>query len=299
LADAGQWRAPHDGCMSDSHFSSMVRWWAIVVAGAAAALLFAWLGRLAGVPLAMLLAIGAGAGALAWLIVLVAVPWNLYFAARRVVAAMAVSRERGITVRPAQAAEAGRIARRMLWFALGGHIGTAVVTVVITYFSHATVGYYFGAFYLLSATVRPAVAYFAHLRERITALTRQSTYPREDVISLKAKVDFVAGALKELQAELRQAQRGAADDLRRAESVLAGDIAHAKQLLTADLSRLQDAQAADRAAARSRDDHLGHRIDQMVRRIDETLDGISDHQELLTGIRALARMIRQDGPSLA
>src|SRR5450755_1125395 len=68
LADAGQWRAPHDGCMSDSHFSSMVRWWAIVVAGAAAALLFAWLGRLAGVPLAMLLAIGAGAGALAWLI---------------------------------------------------------------------------------------------------------------------------------------------------------------------------------------------------------------------------------------
>ena len=285
--------------MSDSRFGSTVRLWAFVVAGAAAALLFAWLGRLAGVALSTLLSIGAGAAALAWLIVLVAVPWNLFFAARRVVAEMAVSRERGIPVPAAQSAEAGRIARRMLWFALGGHIGTAVVTVVITDFSHATLGYYFSAFYLLSATIRPAVAYFAHLRERITALRRESTYPREDVISLKVTVDFVANALENLQAELRTAQRGGADDLRRAESALAGDISHARQLLTADLARLQDAQAADRAAARSRDDQLGRRIDQMVRRIDETLDGISDHQELLTGIRALSRMFRAHGPGPA
>ncbi len=32
----------------------------------------------------------------------------------------------------------------------------------------------------------------------------------------------------------------------------------------------------------------------MVRRIEATLDGISDHQELLTGIRALVRMIKTD-----
>jgi len=53
-------------------------------------------------------------------------------------------------------------------------------------------------------------------------------------------------------------------------------------------------QAADRAAARSRDEDLGRRIDQMVRRIEATLDGISDHQELLAGLRALVRMVRSD-----
>ena len=270
----------------------------MVVAGAAAALLFAWLGRLAGVPLAALLSVGAGAVALAWLIVLVAVPWNLYFAANQVVVEMAVSRERGITVRAAQDAEARRIARRMLWFALGGHIGTAVVTAVITYFSGATVGYYFAGFYLLSTAARPAAAYFAHLRGRIAALTRESMYPREDVISLKAKADSVAGTLKELQAALRQAQDGVTNDLRRAESTLAADITHTRQVLTTDLARLQDTQAEDRAAARSRDDDLGRRIDQMVRRIEGTLDGISDHQELLTGVRALIRMIRSDGSGL-
>jgi hypothetical protein len=32
----------------------------------------------------------------------------------------------------------------------------------------------------------------------------------------------------------------------------------------------------------------------MVRNIEATLDGISDHQELLTGLRALVRMVRSD-----
>ena len=96
-------------------------------------------------------------------------------------------------------------------------------------------------------------------------------------------MDLAATAVDELREELR-----------RTGTTLAGDITHARQLLTADLARVQDAQAADRAAARTRDDDLARRIDQMVRRIEATLDGISDHQELLTGIRALVRMIKPD-----
>jgi hypothetical protein len=273
----------HDGRMSINAQRGPVIWWAMVLGGAAAALLFAWLGRLAGVPLSTLLSIGAGGVALAWLIVLVTVPWNLYFAARQVVADMAVSRERGITVRAAHEAEAGRLARRMLWFALGAHIGTAAVVVVVTLISGATAGYYFAGFYLLSTAIRPAAAYVTHVRERIKVLKRESTYPRDDVASLKQRVDLAAKAVDELR-----------EDLRRTGSNLAGDIAHTRQLLTADLARVQDAQAADRAAARTRDDDLARRIDQMVRRIEATLDGISDHQELLTGIRALVRMIKPD-----
>ena len=272
-----------DGLMSVNAPRGPVIWWAMVLGGAAAALLFAWLGRLAGVPLATLLAIGAGGVALAWLIVLVTVPWNLYFAAHQVVADLAVSRERGITVRAAQEAEAARLARRMRWLALGAHLGTAAVIAVITYFSGTTVGYYFAGFYLLSTAIRPAVAYVAHVRERIRVLTRESTYPRDDVVTLKHRVDRAAKAVDELR-----------DELHRTGSTLAGDIAHARQLLTTDLARVQDEQAADRTAARNRDDDLGRRIDQMVRRIEATLDGISDHQELLTGLRALVRMIKPD-----
>jgi hypothetical protein len=274
----------------NTRYSISLGWWVMVLAVAAAALLFAWLGRLAGVPLATAASIGVGGVALAWLIVLVTVPWNLYFSARRVVAEISVSRERGITVPPGHDAEAGRIARRMLWFALGAQLGTAAAAAVSAFISGAKVGYYFSGFFLLSTAIRPAAAYLAHVRERIGALARESTHPRDDVASLKRRVDLVAGSVRELHGELR----GVADELHRAESFLAGDITHARQLLTADLSRVQDAQAADRTATRSRDDDLGRRIDEMVRRIEATLDGISDHQELITGIRALVRMIKPD-----
>src|SRR5262245_5671981 len=284
--------------MSDVHRSSgVIKWWAIIVVGTAAALLIAWLAHIAKVSPRTILSIGAGAAALTWLILLVAVPWNLYFAARRVVAEMAVSRARGISIRAAAEAEAQRISRRMLWFALGSHVTTAAVAGVITYFSGATLGYYVTGAYLLSASIRPAAAYFAHLRERISALSRESRYPREDVVSLREKTAGLEIAVKTLEKELSESRSTLVYDLRQTDAKLADGIQHARQILTADLARLQDAQVADRDAARARDNELGRRIDTMIRRIDETLTGLGDQQELLAGLRALVRMVRAEHAS--
>jgi hypothetical protein len=265
-------------------------WWVLIVIGAGTALLIAWLARVVSVPLTTLLTVGAVIIALSWLIVLVTVPWNLYFAARRAAAEMAVSRERGIDVRAADDAEAARISGRMLRFALSAHLATAVAAAAIAYVSDSKAGYYVAAIFLLSTAFRPAGAYVAHVRERIMVLTRESTHPRDDVAALRQEAKELAQAVDELRADLQQGR----DDLRGSESALADSIAHARELLTADLSRLQDAQAADQIAARSRDDELSRRIDQMVRTIEATLDGISDHQELLAGLRALVRMVRSE-----
>ena len=264
--------------------------WFLVLVGAAVALLIAWLGHIVSVPVTTLLTVGAVIIALSWLIVLTTVPWNLYFAARRAAQEMAVSRERGIAVRPQYDEEAGRISRRMLWFALGAHLGTALAAAAIAFFSGNKVGYYIAGISLLSTAFRPAAAYFGHVRERIKVLTRESTHPRDDVATLRDRADMIQQSVHKLRLDLQDA----GVDLRRAESALADGIAHAREVLTADLNRLQDVQAADRAAARSRDEDLGRRIDQMVRRIEATLDGISDHQELLAGLRALVRMVRSD-----
>ena len=296
-ADAGLPTAPYGHLMSDANQPGAIRWLAAAVVGAAAALLLAWLDRLAGVPWRTVLSIGAGAVALIWLIVLVSVPWNLYFAARRVVAQIAVSRRRGILVKDEESAEARSIASRMLWFALGAHLVTAAAAAVISYFSGAALGYYFTGGYLLSAAIRPAVAYLGHLRERIGALSRESLHPREDVAELRAKVSALASTVKELSEQLPQADRALTDELRRAESRLTDDIGHARQALTADLARLQDAHAADQEAARARDENLARRVDQIARRISDTLDGLSDHAELQAGLRALVRMIRTDAGS--
>src|SRR5215472_17607513 len=111
--------------MSNSQGMSVVRWWATLAVGTAVAILITWLAHIAGVSLHTLLLIVAGGAALGWLIVLVSVPWNLYFAACAVIAQMRVSARRGIDVLDANDAEARRIARRMLWFALSGHVLTA------------------------------------------------------------------------------------------------------------------------------------------------------------------------------
>jgi hypothetical protein len=196
---------------------------------------------------------------------------------------MVVSGERGISVREADGAEAAQIARRMLRFALGAHAATAIAAALIAYLTGDAAGYYVAAVFVAATGVRPAAEYLAHIRTRIGALTLESTYPRDDVATLTERVDL-------LERKLRATRAG----LHRAESALGDDLSHAREVLTADLARLADAQADDRAAARSRHDELGRRIDAMVRRIEAALDGISDQEELLTGLRALVRMIRTD-----
>lgn len=264
--------------------------WILILTGAAVALLIAWLGHVVSVPVTTLLAVGAIVLSLSWLIVLATVPWNLYFGARRAAAEMIVSRERGIEVRPAYDEEAERISSRMLRFAIGAHVGTAVVAAAIAYFSGSKIGYYIAGIFLISTGFRPAAAYFAHVRERIKVLSRETTHPRDDVAALQEKMDTLEEDIEQLQAGLGHVS----DDLRRTEAALADSIAHARQLLTTDLNRLQDALMASQESARSRSDDLDRKIDLMIRRIEATLDGISDHQELLTGLRALVRMVRSD-----
>ena len=276
-------------CMNKNSTRVLIGW-GIVVAGTAVALLIAWAARVVRVTPVTLLTIGAVVIALTWLIVLVSMPWNLYFAARRAVQEAAVSRERGISVRPAIDAEARLISRRMLGLALGGHLGTAIAAAAIAYFSGSTAGYYIAGIFLLATAFRPAAAYLVHIRERIGALTRESTHPREDVVTIRAEVDGIKRSLGDLRTELRQA----AEALGRTEARLTDTIAHTRSLLVTDLDRLTQAQEADRAQARSRHDGLERQVDQMARRIEATLDGISDHGELMTGLRALVRIIRSE-----
>jgi molybdopterin converting factor small subunit len=264
-----------------------MKWWVVAVGAAGTVLLFAWLGRLAGVSPEVLWTVGAAFAALTWAAVLVTVPWNLYFGARRVVADQ---NRRDIEARPEQKEEARRIARGMLRFAIGGHLGTAAVAAAVAYVSGEVVGYYLAGFFLLSTLMRPASAYFAHLRQRIGALEREAAFPRDDVLTLKARVAALEGDLAALREQADERLMGVDDDLRRA----AADLTHLRTRLAEDLKRLESTQASDRAAARGGDDELRRTIDRMVRRVDATLDGVSDHQELLTGLRALVRMIRSE-----
>ncbi|MDP9845430.1 hypothetical protein [Streptosporangium lutulentum] len=237
-----------------------MKWWIFLVA-LVSTVAAAWLLIYADVPLSTILSLGLGAISLIWLILLLTLPWNLYFGARQVVHEIHVSRERGIEVPGAHETEALEIARRMRRFAVGGHLVSAAVLAVVTFFSGAVVGYYFVGFYLLSTFFRPAGAYFSHLRERVTTLMSEARHPRQDIVALVARVDDLATRTATLTESVEHLRRDA-------------------ETLGVEL--------------RVGDEDLDRRITAIARRFEDTVDGLTDNHEVISGLKAFLRLLRAD-----
>ncbi|AWS41781.1 hypothetical protein [Streptosporangium sp. 'caverna'] len=237
-----------------------MKWWVFLVA-LVTTVVAAWLLVYADVPLSTVLSLGLGAISLIWLILLLTLPWNLYFGARQVVHEIHVSRERGIEVPDAHEAEALEIAGRMRRFAVGGHLVSAALLAVITFFSGTEVGYYFAGFYLLSTFFRPAGAYFSHLHKRVTTLMSEARYPREDIVALVSRVERLTTEVTALTESAERLQR---------------DV----ETLHTDL--------------RVGDEDLDRRITGIARRFEDTVDGLTDNHEVISGLKAFLRLVRTD-----
>ncbi|WP_219469285.1 hypothetical protein [Nonomuraea rhizosphaerae] len=237
-----------------------MKWW-LLLASVIAALITAWLVLYAGVEPSTLVSLGVGGICLLWLLVILTVPWNLCFGARQVLYDIRISRELGIEVAQHREEEARRIARRMLALAITGHVASAAVITIVTYVSGASLGYWFAGFYLLATAFRPAGAYTSHLRDRIKALGREVRYPRLDVVELRDKVNDLDTFTDRLERDLKQ---------------LAEELAGARRGL--ELA----------------DHDLGRRLTLMTRRFDESLDGLSENEEVIRGLKAFVRLVKAD-----
>jgi hypothetical protein len=206
------------------------------------------------VPLAVLATAGAALLCLAWLLVIVVLPWNVYFQARHVLFEMQRSRGRGIAVSDTQHAEAQRVERRMLRVSIGMHVVSALLLALGAALLMQPLGYAFSALFLLSTLFRPGVEYYRYLRRRLADLLADVTYPRDDVHALVASVRAHTQSLESLK--------------------------HAHDALE------RDALARDQAQQR--------KLDAVARRFDETLDRLTDSRELVAGLRAFLKMVRED-----
>ncbi|MFE2870859.1 MULTISPECIES: hypothetical protein [unclassified Embleya] len=218
--------------------------------------------------LADLLSLGAGALCLFWLIMVLTVPWNLHFQARRLIREIAISRERGLAVPEAREPEARRIARRLLWGAIGAHVVSAAVIALITWISGGVVGYWFAGFYLLSTLFRPGQAYLEHLGQRLRSMLREVTHPREDVLALIDRVTTLERRVEGLDERT---------------TVLIETVALLKTTTGQDAERATEQfHAADR------------KIDALGRRFEDTISQLTDNREVISGIKAFLRLLRTE-----
>ncbi|MFJ8821512.1 hypothetical protein ACIREE_06975 [Streptomyces sp. NPDC102467] len=219
----------------------------------------------------VLLAVG-GAICLLWLVLLLTVPWNLYFRARSVVHEARVSREKGLAVPADRDAEAARIAAVMLRMAVGAHLVTGTATVCAAWATGRTAGYWIAGCYLLSTLLRPAGAYFGALRRRLTTLHGEVRFPRDDVAAVRVAVAAL--------------QKGAAVLEEKAEETYRV------------LGELRTSVDAVGLSAHQRADRVELHLEAVSREFESVVNRLTDNQEVITGLKAFLRLLRTDeGPA--
>lgn len=224
------------------------------------------------VPLPLALEIGMVLASLGWLFVLVKIPWDLYFAARRGRIDAEESTARGIAVAKEDHTALAVLERRLLAGALAAHVVTAAVIWLIGSLSSGAVRPSFAWLFLISAAFRPAYEGYAYLARRLAELSGRVRYPREDLLHLQAEVRMLDARLDRNERMLEAMQKETNARLEQLD-------VHARTF--------QGRHADDVVKLQKKLAELSHRFEQAVAQV-------SQDQALLEGVRAFARMFRQE-----
>lgn len=220
------------------------------------------------VPLAQVGVVVAGAACLAWLVVIVVLPWNLLFEARRTSRELARAKARGITVSAAQEERAKVVERRMLRVSLALHVLSAALLALGAWAAEVPLGNVFAGLFLLSTLFRPAVEYYRFLRGELAELVDDSRYPRDDVQKWVSEVEEHGRALESARLKVEQLEHRLTEADTRTEARLA---------------------------------EANRRLELITRRFDETISQLTDNKEIISGLRAFLRLVREgrtDQPAL-
>lgn len=201
---------------------------------------------------------------LVWLLVILKVPWDLYFQAQEVAFELQRAGERKIVPAAGRAEYLQKIRQRLGWLAIAAHLFSAALIAVIAHFSGGKIGYYFAGFYLVSTVFRPAVAGYVYLSRKLQAIGEEARYPYEDVMELRNRVQWQEAAVRDLIEQLK-------------------DCRNALQQET------QGREAETRA--------LRQNVHNISREFETTVSRLTDNQEVIKGIQAFVRLIAQSAPS--
>lgn len=137
-----------------------------------------------------------------WLLVIVTVPWNIHFQAKQVLAEAAQSREKEIPVDEKQVQYVQGLAKRSLWVALGLHLFSAIGLYTLAATGISTVGYISSGAALLLTILRPAISAYEYLYARLTMISQEWKYPREDIFELRNRFSEIEQKIKSLEEQL-------------------------------------------------------------------------------------------------
>ncbi|NJL88019.1 MAG: hypothetical protein HC886_21890 [Leptolyngbyaceae cyanobacterium SM1_1_3] len=153
-----------------------------------------------------------GAASFWWLVIIVTVPWNIHFEAKAVLADAETSRQKGIEVDEQQMRYVQTLSRRSLWIAIALHALSALGLYLLAATGISAIGYISSAAALLLTILRPAIALYQYLAQRLGSIRHGLKYPREDVVSLGQQVSELETFTRQLRYQLNLDQPEAHPD---------------------------------------------------------------------------------------
>ncbi|WP_235276778.1 hypothetical protein [Synechococcus sp. Nb3U1] len=137
-----------------------------------------------------------------WLVVILTIPWNIYFQAKAVHHEAEVSRQRGIPVETEAFNYTGKLTYWFLRIAIALHLVSAMVFYGLAFWQVTPIGYASSVAALLLTALRPALRGYEYLVARLTQLQRQILVPREDAIELAFQVRTLTQQVGAIQSQL-------------------------------------------------------------------------------------------------
>ena len=126
-----------------------------------------------------------------WLIVIVTIPWNVYFEAREVLAETKISQEKGITFDEQKRSYLQKVSFWSLTIAIILHILSTAGLYALAVTGISVVGYVSSGAALLLTFLRPAIRAYQYLAARLAMIRQEIKYPREDVMELRQRFQFL------------------------------------------------------------------------------------------------------------
>ena len=143
-----------------------------------------------------------GASIFVWLIIIVTVPWNVYFQSKAVLDQVIISRDKGINVDEKQLPYVRSRAQRSLGLALGLHIISAIALYVLAATGVGTIGYVGAIAALMLTVLRPAISAYEYISQRLRLISQQIDYPREDVMELRQRFTNLEESVRQLTEQI-------------------------------------------------------------------------------------------------
>jgi hypothetical protein len=205
-----------------------------------------------------------GGFCLIWLLIILKVPWDLYFQAQAVSFEMQRSKERGIAIVPGREEYVRLVRLRLGWLAVGTHIASAALIAAIAYFTGGAAGYFFAVFYLISTLFRPAAAGYVYLSGKLRDIAQEARYPREDITEMRSRLEGHDKTVRNLAEHIQQLEKA---------------LSHEHTEREKETSELRQS------------------IHGIGREFETTVSRLTDNQEIISGIQAFVRLVAHSANS--